>query len=120
MTRWQALALACANGDKLDIRLISLTHGNTDAQACLKNLLTLMHVLAQESTYRSKNGLQPMETGRPRVAVGAGAPLYKAHAQGDVDEADGWEPYHGVDGLNGYHSRVSRKTTYSRTILTCL
>lgn len=71
------------------------------------NIITLMRVLALESEYRTRASLKPLDVGCPRIAVGADGPLLRAHAQGDdVDDSDGWEPYHGSDGLNGFHSRV--------------
>lgn len=102
----QALSLAFNNPEKLQVLLITLSHGNVGVEPCLKNLVALFSVLEKERDFRRRNGLQEVDFGRPVVALGANKPMLKEHAHGEPDFSQEWEGFHGVDGLNGVHSRV--------------
>ena len=64
-------------------------------------------MLEKERDFRRQNGTQDVDFGKPVVAVGANKPMLKDHAHGEPDFSEEWEGFHGVDGLNGVHSRVS-------------
>jgi hypothetical protein len=67
----------------------------------------MLSVLEKEREFRRQNGLKDVDFGKPVVAVGANKPMLKDHAHGEPDFSEDWEGFHGVDGLNGVHSRVS-------------
>jgi inosine-uridine nucleoside N-ribohydrolase len=89
------------------VLLITLSHGNVPVEACLKNLIALFSVLEKDREFRKSNGLRVVDFGKPVVALGADKPMLKDHAHGEPDDSQDWEGFHGVDGLNGVHSRVS-------------
>jgi inosine-uridine nucleoside N-ribohydrolase len=103
----QALSLAFNNPEKLNVLLITLSHGNVGVEPCLKNLVALFSVLEKERNFRRLNGMKDLDFGKPVVALGANKPMLKDHAHGEPDFSEEWEGFHGVDGLNGVHSRVS-------------
>jgi len=89
------------------VLLFSLTHGNVGVEPCLKNLVALLGVLEAEQDFRKGRGPAEVQLGKPIVAIGADKPILKVHAHGEPDNSRHWEGFHGVDGLNGVHSRVS-------------
>ncbi|CZR55546.1 related to inosine-uridine preferring nucleoside hydrolase [Phialocephala subalpina] len=101
-----ALSLAFNNPEKLEVLLITLSHGNVGVELCLKNLVALFSVLENEREFRRQNELKEVDFGKPVVALGANKPMLKEHAHGEVDFIEEWEGFHGVDGLNGVHSRL--------------
>lgn len=86
-------------------------------EPCLKNLIALFSVLEKEREFRAGNGLKDVDFGKPVVALGANKPMLKDHAHGEPDLSEEWEGFHGVDGLNGVHSRASSPwwTKFDRT-----
>ncbi|KAH8601697.1 Inosine/uridine-preferring nucleoside hydrolase domain-containing protein [Bisporella sp. PMI_857] len=97
-----AIALALNHPEKLDVLLFSVTHGNVGAVSCLKNLVALLGVLDAEKLFQKSN----RSTGKPLVALGADKPISKEHAHGTPDNSRSWEGFHGIDGLNGVHSKL--------------
>lgn len=63
--------------------------------------------MKQENDTRDGLGLPVLHFRKPTVAIGANKPILKTHGHGMLDPDDDMEGYHGVDGLNGYHTRVS-------------
>ena len=75
--------LHCMGSDKVDLKAITLTYGNTNIDNVTKNLFTILHVLGKEvsperlATYQGADieRLRRIQTLRPVVAVGMGALL---------------------------------------------
>lgn len=92
------LALSAPATD-LEVLLISLTYGNVDVRACLRNVVAVFHILEQELWWRKSTnrplGFEGITKFRPLVAVGADEPL-----QDQIESADF---FHGIDGLAGIH-----------------
>lgn len=104
-----ALLLALsASSSELEVILISVVAGNVPVQACLRNVVALLHILEHEVSWRKAHGLQPGYEGitkfKPIVAVGAAEPLHET-ARTDVDEpaskSQNADYFHGADGLGG-------------------
>jgi hypothetical protein len=72
------LALA-AKPEEIEILLLSVTYGNVEAEKCLKNVVTLFHVIEKEIEWRKSRGqlegFGAMVSSKPLVAVGATHPL---------------------------------------------
>lgn len=90
------LALA-APASELEVVLISLVEGNVGVHICLRNVVAMFQVLAQEIAWRESKGIpnayQGVTAYKPIVAVGAAHAL---HA-----EAGNADYFHGRDGLAG-------------------
>ncbi|MCJ1468653.1 hypothetical protein MMC07_007282 [Pseudocyphellaria aurata] len=96
-----ALLLAfCASPEEIEVLLISITFGNVDAQNCLRNLVSMFHVIQKEMTWRRSQGMpegfETLKKFKPVVAVGAEDPLGDPRAKAAY--------FHGNDGLGGVHS----------------
>lgn len=90
------LALA-APATELEVVLISVVEGNVDVRACLRNVVTIFHILDREIKWRKAQGLPTGFEGvtayKPLVAIGANEPLHES-----TDNAD---YFHGTDGVGG-------------------
>ena len=90
------LALSAPASD-LEVSLISVVTGNVDVRACLRNVVAIFHILAQEISWRKSQNLPPGFEGatayKPLVAIGANEPL---HEMGDNADY-----FHGTDGVGG-------------------
>lgn len=90
------LALA-APASELEVILISVVGGNVDVRACLRNVVAIFHILAQEVAWRKTQGIPDSYDGvtkyKPIVAIGANEPLH--------DRTDNADYFHGTDGLGG-------------------
>ncbi|KAI1454142.1 inosine-uridine preferring nucleoside hydrolase [Annulohypoxylon moriforme] len=95
-----ALLLAfSASLEELEILLISVTHGNVSLQNCLKNTVSLFHVIEKEIEWRESRGepagYETFRRFRPIVAVGAENALNEKYSVKSTP--------HGQDGVQGAH-----------------
>lgn len=88
-----------ASANELEVLLISLTYGNVDVRSCLRNVITIFHILEKELAWRISTGrhvgFEGITKFKPLVAIGADEPL-----QDKIESAD---YFHGIDGLAGIH-----------------
>ncbi|KAL7275205.1 hypothetical protein RUND412_001853 [Rhizina undulata] len=103
-----ALLLALsASKEELEVLLISLTFGNINVENCLRNAVSLFHILELERQWRVQNGRRPgfeaLAAHKPIVAVGADGPL-------EEDEKVIAAYFHGKDGLGGIHTKAPHFT----------
>ncbi|KAH0538637.1 hypothetical protein FGG08_004774 [Glutinoglossum americanum] len=72
------LALA-ASPQEVEVILLSVTFGNTDLQNCLRNAVSMFHVIEKELEWRRNRGqlegFDSLKVFKPIVAVGAEQPL---------------------------------------------
>ena len=72
------LALS-ARPEELELLMISVTYGNVHVESCLRNVVTLFHVLDKEMEWRQAQGrplgFETLRSGKPIVAVGSEHPL---------------------------------------------
>ena len=103
------LALAASPQDNLRILLISVTFGNVDVRSCLRNVVSIFHIVDRELQWRKAQQLDPgFETLRDhppvKVAVGAEGPVGSKNGEGESDMRESADYFHGRDGLAGTHT----------------
>ncbi|KAL8824848.1 MAG: hypothetical protein Q9191_004777 [Dirinaria sp. TL-2023a] len=75
-----ALLLALSSSpEDLEVQLISITFGNVDVKGCLRNVVSMFHVIEKEIHWRRQNGrpegFEALRRCKPLVAIGAEKPL---------------------------------------------
>ncbi|OAL71248.1 hypothetical protein A7D00_4148 [Trichophyton violaceum] len=106
-----ALLLAfSASSAELEVALISLTFGNIEIKKCLRNAVSVFHVIEKELAHRGEAGkgaFSALKACRPILACGAEGPL-------DGSKVDAGY-FHGFDGLGNVHKKcphLSADDTY--------
>ncbi|EGE08578.1 inosine-uridine preferring nucleoside hydrolase [Trichophyton equinum CBS 127.97] len=106
-----ALLLAfSASSAELEVALISLTFGNIEIKKCLRNAVSVFHVIEKELAHRGeagKHAFSALKARRPVLACGAEGPL-------DGSKVDAGY-FHGFDGLGNVHTKcphLSADDTY--------
>jgi inosine-uridine nucleoside N-ribohydrolase len=119
------LALA-ASPEEMQLVLISVTYGNVPLKSCLKNVVSIFHVLDKELSWRKAQGkpegFAALKAYKPIVAIGAEHALEEENLR-----EDGFRKLHvltfmenkttnrttadGVDGLHGVHETVRWQRT---------
>ncbi|OZJ01826.1 hypothetical protein BZG36_04791 [Bifiguratus adelaidae] len=92
------LALATPN---IDVRAITLTHGNTTIGNTVRNATTLFSVLEKQTEYYKTHGgpTDKFQTSRPALAIGAAMPIKSTQILASY--------FHGEDGLGEIHTTAS-------------
>ncbi|ORY57550.1 inosine-uridine preferring nucleoside hydrolase [Pseudomassariella vexata] len=95
-----AMLLALASSpEELEIVMLSVTYGNVPLKSCLKNVVSLFHVLDKEIAWRraqgKPQGFEVLRAFKPIVAIGPEHALEE-----EILAEDG---FHGADGLHGVH-----------------
>ncbi|KAL8993859.1 MAG: hypothetical protein Q9169_006030 [Polycauliona sp. 2 TL-2023] len=106
-------ALACSPED-VEVLLISVTFGNVNVQSCLRNAVSMFHVIEKEMRWRIENGrpegFEALKRSKPVIAVGADEPLGGERMQAAY--------YHGADGLGNVSTSVSNSPSSQTPTLT--
>ncbi|RUS23339.1 Inosine/uridine-preferring nucleoside hydrolase domain-containing protein [Endogone sp. FLAS-F59071] len=93
-----AILLALASPE-IDVRAITITHGNTTVRNATRNIVTLMSILEQQIQFSGEAGaadIHKFKASCPVIAVGEDTPMKSDQVFASY--------FHGVDGLGELHT----------------
>ncbi|CAO1605236.1 hypothetical protein XANCAGTX0491_008758 [Xanthoria calcicola] len=90
-----ALLYALASSpEDIEVLLLSIAFGNVNVQNCLRNAVSMFHVIEKEMRWRKEHGrpegFEALKKSKPVIAVGADEPLGGKRVQAAYYRTSAW------------------------------